>query len=420
VRNNGQIARRGEQPRKYRFLFVAAMILGKNTALQNLRSAISAMPEVEATWVTIGTKPEDIIARAPLVSRNHSLMFGLVARTRVRALLRAGNEYDAAFFNHILPAVFLRHFRRTVPCVDSMDTTPIGLLRHGQPYYTKLRSEGASVVRGFKNRLARSIFTDAAFLLPYSQFTRDSLLHDYQIPDRKIVVVAPGVSLTMWPGRSPDSLAGVSRTAPVRVLFVGGDFLRKGGDLLLQVARRDEFRKHEFHFVTSGLPGGRQDNVVFHDGVTANSGGMLDLYRSADIFAMPTRADFSPTNAICEAMAMELPVIATGVGGLDEIVVDGQTGFIVRTNDADDIADRLRSLIDDPGRRLRLGRNARAMVEARFNIETNARVIVDCLKRAADAKAASILRPTRGVHGNALVEEKAGGKPGRHAHRIVS
>jgi len=396
------------------------MILGKNTALQNLRNAVSAMPEVEATWVTIGMKPEDFIAQVPLVSRNHSLMFGLVARTRVLALLRAGNMYDAAFFNHILPAVFLRNFRRNIPCVDSMDTTPIGLLRHGQPYYRKPRREGTSGVRGFKNRLARSIFDDAAILLPYSQFTKESLLHDYQIPEHKIVVVAPGVNLTMWPGRCSDIPPGDSRTAPARVLFVGGDFIRKGGDLLLQVARREEFKRHEFHFVTNTVPGGRQDNVVFHNGVTANSRDMLELYRSADIFALPTRADFSPTNSICEAMAMELPVIATAVGGLDEIVVDGQTGFIVRTNDVDDIADRLRILIADPERRIRLGKNAREMVEARFNIDVNAGVIVDCLKRAADAKTAGILRPHRQGDESTDAGEIRQGTMGRRTNRTLA
>ena len=396
------------------------MILGKNTAFQNLRDAISSMHEVEATWVTIGMQPEDFIARVPPISRNHSLMFGLVARSRVLALLRAGNVYDAAFFNHILPAVFLRSFRRNVPCVDSMDTTPIGLLRHGQPYYSKPRSEGTGRVRGFKNRLARSIFHDSALLLPYSHFTKDSLVHDYQIPEKKIVVVAPGVNLTMWPGRCPDIPPPGARTGPVRVLFVGGDFVRKGGDLLLQVARREEFKSHEFHFVTNSLPGGRQDNVVFHHGVTANSKSMLELYRSADIFAMPTRADFSPTNSICEAMAMELPVISTRVGGLTEVVVDGQTGYIVPTDDSDAIAERLRILIRDPQERDRLGRNARQLILTHYNVTVNSRTIVDCLKHAADAKAAGMLRPPRPGDESTADEEKRQGTMELRTNRIIS
>ena len=371
--------------RQYRFLFVMAMILGKKTACQNLRAAITPIEDVESTWITIDMPPAGRAARWPLLSRSHSLAFGLVARAEVRRLLSSGERYDAVFFNHILPAVFLGRLRKSVPCVDSMDATPLSLLRHGQAYYETQRRPGASAIRALKNRRARSLFMNSACLLPYSRFTMGSLVQDYGIPEEKIRVVAPGVSLEAWPGR-----AGTERVpgAPVRVLFVGGDFTRKGGDILAAVARRKEFEGYEFHFVSPGAPGGRTGNVIVHNGVNANSRAMLDLYRASDIFALPTRADFGPTNAVCEAMAMELPVITTPVGGLDEIVADGINGHIIPTGDADALAARLQRLGHDPGLRWRMGAQARETIRTRFNILTNARVIVDCLKAAAGAGSA--------------------------------
>ena len=109
---------------------------------------------------------------------------------------------------------------------------------------------------------------------------------------------------------------------------------------------------------------------------------MFDLYDRADVFALPTQADFSPTNSICEAMAMGLPVISTNVGGLDEIVLHGKNGFIVPKDDVEALAGCLKRLGSDEKLRLRLGKNARAMAEERFDVEKNAKRIVDYMKEA--------------------------------------
>jgi glycosyltransferase involved in cell wall biosynthesis len=85
-------------------------------------------------------------------------------------------------------------------------------------------------------------------------------------------------------------------------------------------------------------------------------------------------------------MAMGLPVISTSVGGLAEIVRDGETGYIVQADNKEVVADRLRALAADSALRLRLGKNARSLVERSFNVEKNGRTIVDCLKRAADKR----------------------------------
>ncbi len=77
----------------------------------------------------------------------------------------------------------------------------------------------------------------------------------------------------------------------------------------------------------------RPPNVVIHKNVTARSQELFDLYDRSDVFALPTQADFSPTNSICEAMAMHLPVIRMNVGGLNEIVIDRQNGFLISPDD---------------------------------------------------------------------------------------
>jgi glycosyltransferase involved in cell wall biosynthesis len=90
------------------------------------------------------------------------------------------------------------------------------------------------------------------------------------------------------------------------------------------------------------------------------------LLNAFDIFVSSSAFGEGFSNAIVEAMATGLPVIATDVGDARRIV--GDTGIIVPPRDVDALAEAIRSLAADPGRRLDLGRRARARVEAEFTL----------------------------------------------------
>ncbi len=89
---------------------------------------------------------------------------------------------------------------------------------------------------------------------------------------------------------------------------------------------------------------------------------MLEFYRSIDVYVCASRSEGTP-NPCLEAAACGLPVITTRVGNMLELIRDGENGFFVE-RDAADIAEKLRWLRDDPRLRDRLGRAARADVEA--------------------------------------------------------
>jgi glycosyltransferase involved in cell wall biosynthesis len=78
------------------------------------------------------------------------------------------------------------------------------------------------------------------------------------------------------------------------------------------------------------------------------------IFRSWDIFAMPSLTEGFPMAAL-EAMAQELPVVATNVGGLPELVEDGRTGYLVPPSNVEALARGLRTLILDPKRRQEMG-----------------------------------------------------------------
>jgi len=85
-------------------------------------------------------------------------------------------------------------------------------------------------------------------------------------------------------------------------------------------------------------------------------------------------------------MAMGLPVITTSVGGLEEVVRQGETGYVVPPGDVELLADSLRTLVASPETRRRLGDNGRRLVEEHFDLERIAGTIVKYMCEASDKR----------------------------------
>ena len=97
----------------------------------------------------------------------------------------------------------------------------------------------------------------------------------------------------------------------------------------------------------------------FHSNVPA-------LLPGFDIFCLTSDFEGTP-NAVLEAMAAGLPVIATRVGGIPHIVRDGETGFLIEPGDVMGLADALRELLREPQRARRMGAAGRQRAEAEFS-----------------------------------------------------
>lgn len=95
-------------------------------------------------------------------------------------------------------------------------------------------------------------------------------------------------------------------------------------------------------------------------------------YGAGDVFAMPCRTrrgglDVEGLGIVyLEASATGLPVVAGDSGGAPDAVLDGETGWVVRGGSADDAADRIVTLLQDPGLRRRMGERGRAWVEEKW------------------------------------------------------
>jgi glycosyltransferase involved in cell wall biosynthesis len=100
--------------------------------------------------------------------------------------------------------------------------------------------------------------------------------------------------------------------------------------------------------------------------LTGLRGDIPDLLAALDIFTLPSYREGMP-RTIIEAMMMALPVVATNIRGSREEVLDGETGLLVPVRDVNALADALRSLVDDPAARRRMGRAGRERALAHFD-----------------------------------------------------
>jgi glycosyltransferase involved in cell wall biosynthesis len=204
------------------------------------------------------------------------------------------------------------------------------------------------------------------------------LIADYGVDPQKIEVIPPGVDLTRWiPGARHE-------TGPLRILFVGGDLNRKGGDVLLRAFRTLSAGTAELILVTKTQVQPEQGVRIYND-LQPNSPVLMNLFRTSDVFVLPTAAEAFGIAAI-EANAAGLAAIVTAVGGLTDIVVDGENGFLIQPDDVKTLSHRLCMLAADPGLRERMGRAARQRAEAYFDARKNTGRLISYLLEVAARK----------------------------------
>ncbi len=363
----------------YRLGFVMEQTLGHVTHDRNLRQWVSCDGEILPTWMPIDFDARGACQRLPKVRDNWTLRASLLARSAASAACKTGS-LDGLFFHTQVTSLLSVHLMSRVRSVVSLDATPINVDTVGAAYGHAPSRSG--VFEKFKNRLNKRSFQSARHLITWCDWARDSLIRDYGVPERKVTVIPPGVDLGRWQfDRFASQGAGLTR-----LLFVGGDFRRKGGELLLDVFMKSLADKCELHIVTRdpvetlGLK-----NVCVHRGLTSNAPELLELFAQADVFVFPTLGDCLPI-AVMEAMAAELPVVATRVGALSEEVVDGTTGFLIEPGDREALADRVLNLARDADLRRQMGWAGRRRAEQKFNGATNYRAVLQLYKRCVDGQ----------------------------------
>jgi glycosyltransferase involved in cell wall biosynthesis len=349
-------------------VFVLEQTLGHVTHAGNLRTLIPQVATVRAHFVAV---PFETSAHRVPVWSNWTVRAGIHAAHSIHALRRAGVRPDVMFVHSQVPAVLLGPWMRRIPTVVSLDATPKQYDELGEFY---AHEPGPAVLERFKDHLNRTCFERAVHLVTWSEWARGGLITGYGIDPDRITAIAPGVDVDRWrrTDRRPVS------DAPVRILFVGGDLQRKGGDLLIEAARmiRSDSAAPELEVhIVSDAKISPDSGLVVHRGLTPNSAELIAQYHAADIFCLPTRGDCLPM-VLAEAAAASLPIVSTDVGAIQEIVENGVTGTLIPPGDVHALAGALRELIADPQLRHRRGDAARDRAERKHDARRNVQQLV--------------------------------------------
>lgn len=260
------------------------------------------------------------------VKHSHSVAMARRWGAEFSARIAAG-RYDVVFG----PAASaqLAYLATDVPVVYLSDTT-FALVEDQYRGFSSLTARAAAEGR----RLDRLAISRAAALIYSSRWAARSAIADAGADGDRVQVIPFGANLDQAP---PEAVVKDRRAGPVcRLLFLAAEWERKGGPTAVATLDALRARGVPAELVVCGAP--PPATVAAHPGVTAvpfldkndpiQRERLAGLLSTSSLLVLPSQADCSPV-VLCEAAAYGLPVACSDVGGLPEIVVDGETGMVL-------------------------------------------------------------------------------------------
>ncbi|HVN94917.1 MAG TPA: glycosyltransferase family 4 protein [Syntrophorhabdaceae bacterium] len=231
--------------------------------------------------------------------------------------------------------------------------------------------ESASLASSKWIDLEKACYHRATTIFTMSNYIKNSLISDYEMEESRIETVYPGINVPV---------AKEQRMSPQgkKVLFVGIDFKRKGGPVLLEA----------FSKVKNIIPDAKLTIVGCHiensdPNIIVKGKLSLELtaqeFRTADIFVMPSLRE--PFGIVfLEAMANGLPCVGTRIESIPEIIDDGETGYLIEPNNAGELAEKIIDLLGNPAKRKRMGENGFEKAR-KFSWTRSVEQMVDCIRK---------------------------------------
>jgi glycosyltransferase involved in cell wall biosynthesis len=219
----------------------------------------------------------------------------------------------------------------------------------------------------------QAVYRGAASIFSMSEVVKSSLTGDYGVDPERVRVVGAGPNVVPATGD-----AGPREKA---ILFVGRSFVPKGGPDLLEAFRwvRRDHPDAALWIVSASAPAELPEGAVFHGLVGV--GELRRLYARASVFALPTLREAFGLSLV-EAMSFALPVVATRIEAIPEIVSDGETGVLVEPRDPVALARALSSLLADPVRARLLGAAGSARAAERFGWDRATALMLSSMRPA--------------------------------------
>ena len=246
-----------------------------------------------------------------------------------------------------------RDMAQRMPSIALMDAVP-------STFHHQLQARGLG---GWKRQLAFNLqhwrFRNSVLsfdrFLPMGSDCRQALTQDYNVPPERCA------HLTLSPQEGNPTPHAASTRLPLRLIWVGNSFVRKGGEFLLQL-----YRASLSTFCTLTLVSNDAEiaGVTLPEGVRWLRGlgrdGVLRVLQESDLFMFPSRQDFMP-QVLGEALMTGVPCIASDIGGIRDLVITGRTGILMPYDASPERwAEAVRNLREHPEELVRLSGEAQA------------------------------------------------------------
>ena len=362
-----------------RIAFLNSGILGHRTVGALFRDVAALLPRVEPVHVDLSGElswadraarrifslplapARGIAGNLDLRRWREEVNVGLLAARRLARLERERGRFAVLHFHTQASAYASLKRMRHTPAIVSIDCTQ-----------SLASNEAASAISRstyMANVLHDAfVFRRASVITATSRWAADDLLKRYPGGVGKVHVMPYPVS-----AHFPDSIVEMRAARlraeparPVHVLFIGGDFPRKGGPELLEAWRQGGFADRAVLQVVTEWPLAQRDmpdGVRVVSGVAPHSERWKELWHEADCFVMPPRHEAFGL-VYQEAAAAGLPVVATRINAIPEIVEHDRTGILVPPGDAAALVRAMESVIASGELRRRLGKAAQTRIAA--------------------------------------------------------
>jgi L-malate glycosyltransferase len=217
-------------------------------------------------------------------------------------------------------------------------------------------------------QLQRASYTAAQRVVANSQAAADRLRIE-GVPEHKILVISNGIDPTAYGERQYSP-------RPRRIGMIACLREEKRIDVLLAAGPRILAEYPDAEFVIAGDGTCRQAleaqarelGIASRVTFLGHRDDVPELLSTMDLFVLPSRSEAFP-NSIMEAMAAGLPVVASAVGGIPELVSEGRTGHLVRPGSPTALAEGLLRLLGDPERAEAFGREGRRTIERTYSYD---------------------------------------------------
>jgi glycosyltransferase involved in cell wall biosynthesis len=347
--------------------FIMEQHLGHRSYYENLRRVVDQSSSIQPEWVEVTYQGS--------WGRSKNLRFiperlrgSLDGRAQVRNALMHTNS-DIAFFNTQAPAALSGGLARRRPYVLSTDITPKQYDDMAELYGHN--PDGGGLISQYKDFVNKQLFRCASRLVPWSSWAAESIIGDYSVDPQKVEVLPPGVDINFWvPASSPENKR-------MRILFIGGDYYRKGGPDLMEAFRTLPEKTAELVLVTRSTVEASEGVTIYNE-MQPNTPELVALCQTCDVFVLPSKADAFGIAAV-EASALGLPVIGAKVGGLEDIVSNGVNGYLIPPGNRSVLTQCLKILAENPSIRQAYGRASRQRVMKYFDARKNSLRLIDIL-----------------------------------------